>query len=146
MGWGAIMGIAYIRAFGTRVVQLVCRVVSCRVVSYRGGSFSFFWISLVLYLDDSEGREATELHIRAPLGGGGEQRSPSEFRIYFHLVPVLFSLPVSAARRWVGLGAPQQRYLSIIWLAAAAADWFDENGPNCSLSIRLVQGVPTLVS
>jgi hypothetical protein len=53
----------------------------------------------------SEGREATELHICAPLGGGGwlrwvressdEQHSPSEF----HLVPVHFSLPVSATSR-----------------------------------------------
>eukprot|EP00978_Attheya_sp_CCMP212_P006543 scaffold15144_cov48-Attheya_sp.AAC.3 len=40
-------------------------------LSYGGGSFSFFWISLCLdiHLDDSEGRESTELC--APLGGGG---------------------------------------------------------------------------
>eukprot|EP00978_Attheya_sp_CCMP212_P038990 scaffold198539_cov58-Attheya_sp.AAC.1 len=123
--------------------------------------------------------------MRAPLGGGGclrepsgEQRSPSEL----HLVPVLFSLPVSAARseRRSPLGwACEQRYLSIVWLAAAAdrfnpwyfrcnltslSLWlplslggphvlssspfrpgqFDENVPNRSLSIRLVQGSPTL--
>jgi hypothetical protein len=38
----------YIRAFGTLLSHHV---------QYRGGSFSFFWISM----DDSEGREATEL-------------------------------------------------------------------------------------
>jgi hypothetical protein len=77
----------------------------------------------------------------------GEQRSPSEFH---HRAALSLDRLVGGGGSGGGkLGMFLSLSLSARFVAASSPfppGQFDENGPNCSRSIRLVQGFPTLVS